>query len=285
MESGNCQSDAGRPVYEEPRYALFPAQSKDKVTGKYRPIFRGGSFQIKFRCPADYEDDFNAAIRYWTNFSGIGSRTRRGLGALYCKETSGLNNFYVPADLSATAVRREWPQLKGAYLATGDPKQPLPHLQAWEKAVNLMRDFRQSRNGKMGRSLWPEPDEIRRLTGQTAAVHATPMTTAREFPRGQFGGPIIWHFRKDAHRAGDPEDTELSPVVNGKVMERMASPVILKPMAVSETHSIPICLVLNTPQPDSFDLSGHAVQTGKRDVLLELVNEAHAKWKGPYYVL
>jgi hypothetical protein len=68
--------------------------------------------------------------------------------------------------------------------------------------------------------------------------------------------------------------------------------VILKPMAISETHSIPICLILNTPQPEGFVLQqggranhGEPVTSGPRDVLLEFAQLAHDKWKGAYYRL
>jgi CRISPR-associated protein Cmr1 len=283
----SVRREGDRTVYEEPRYALFPAQSKDSVKRDFRPIFKGGSFDLKFRCPAGYVDDLDAALRYWTNFGGIGSRNRRGLGALFCNQTSG--RYYDPADLPAQAEPRAWPQLKGAYLVTGNPKAPFLHQAAWEAATNLLKDFRQQRSGHMGRSKWPEPDAIRRITGQSAPDHAKPVTREDEFPRGQFGGPIIFHFRQDGHRAGDPDETTLLPVVDGQVADRMASPLILKPMAVSESHSVPICLILNAPQPEGFVLrqGGHAshdepVTAGLRDVLLEFAEFAHARWKGAF---
>jgi CRISPR-associated protein Cmr1 len=286
-EAMSVRREGDKPFYEDPRYALFPAQNKDKLRRDFRPIFKGGSFDLKFRCPVNLLDDLDAALRHWTNFGGIGSRTRRGLGALYCKETSG--RFFEAGDLPERAMPRAWPQLKGAYLVMGNPKVPLPHQRAWEMAVNLLRDFRQDRNGWMGRSRWPEPDAIRSLTGQSAPAHSAPVNSAGDFPRGQFGAPIIFHFRQDGHRAGDPDETTLLPVVAGAVVNRMASPLIVKPMAISETQSVPICLVLNAPQPDGFALhtaSGDTpVRAGSRNVLMEFARAAHAQWKGAFYQL
>jgi CRISPR-associated protein Cmr1 len=289
VETPTVRREGQRTVYAEPRYALFPAQSKDS-NGRFRPIFKGGSFQVRFRCPAKYVDDLDAALRYWTNFGGICGRTRRGLGAVYCRIYSGVQQFYNPADFPEQISTRPWPQLKGAKLVVGDPIAAVEHTEAWEAAVNLLRDFRQQRNGRMGRSKWPEPDAIRRITGQCAAAHSRPNHTVDEFPRGRFGAPIIFHFRHDGHRNGDPDDTTLLPVKGGAVFERMASPLILKPLAISETRSVPMCMLLNAPQPERFVLreeSGydHAVNAGGRDVLMEFLDFAHKEWRGAYYQL
>ncbi len=279
-EVQSMRREGTRTVYEEPRYALFPAQSKDKDRNlDCRPIFKGGSFQLKYRCPAHLQPEMNAALRYWIHFGGIGSRTRRGLGALHCSDPYYVKgaNWYQPAELPAEASRTEWPQIKGGFLAMGT--SPQPHQRAWEMAVDLLKDFRQQRTGHMGRSLWPEPDAIRRKTGQSSPAHATPITTVDEFPRSQFGMPILFQFRQDAHRRGDPDLQTLVPTRNGKAMERMASPVILKPMAVSATHSLPICLFLNAPGAQGLVLkeAGIAVQAGGRDVLAEFRTLASTK--------
>jgi CRISPR-associated protein Cmr1 len=279
--------EGNRPIYEEPRYALFPAQSRDKERNlDSRPIHKSGTFQLKFRCPNELVKDLDAALRYWINFGGIGSRTRRGLGSLYCANScSDGKSWYNPADFPSHEQAASWPRLKGARIAIGS--QPMTHQVAWESAVNLMRDFRQDRNGRMGRSKWTEPDAIRRITGQTAQVHSSPVTTANEFPRSQFGMPIIFHFRQDGHRAGDPDPQTLVPARDGKALDRMASPVILKPMAVSATQSVPICLILNTPKASQLMLeeNGSTVTAGRRDVLTELVNRAKREWRGEIYTL
>ncbi len=277
IEVANARLGAGVPAmrpgqpphYEEPRYALFPAQSNP-----VKNIHKGGAFEIRFRMPSDCVDDFDAAMRYWVLFGGIGSRTRRGLGSLYCPEYSNLTTWYAPNDLEGPAGSRPWPTLHGGRIAMGDPKTPMTHQQAWETAIGLLRDFRQAKVGsnRFGRSAWPEPDAIRRLRDQTAPAHATPVTHNDEFPRAAFGLPIIFHFRQDQHRRGDPDDQSLEPIHDGQRADRMASPVILKPLAVSPTHSVPVCLVLNTPGAAGLELRAKGkpdlpVSHGRRDAV------------------
>ncbi|MHB1619623.1 MAG: hypothetical protein ACYCTY_06510 [Sulfuricella sp.] len=108
-----------------------------------------------------------------------------------------------------------------------------------------------------GRSHWPEPDAIRRLSdswfGKTAlAQHKIdgravgnphnhhPTHPARNvFPRAAFGMPIIFKFKDD--KDGEPQSSTLVPV--GK--ERMASPIILRPFR-SKNRWMPMALILPT---------------------------------------
>jgi hypothetical protein len=94
-----------------------------------------------------------------------------------------------------------------------------------------------------GRSRWPEPDEIRRLTGKTAGAHAHPVVSVPRFPRAVFGMPIVFHFST----AGDPdfERMELRPAE----FERMASPLILRPLADGGGYRA-AALVLAAEVPD-----------------------------------
>lgn len=277
----------GRDQYEEPRYALFPAQS-DPV----RNIYNGGAFDLVICFPNDFpfKDDVWAAVRYWVAFGGIGARTRRGCGAVFSKHFPGPFNWFVPTDFGGNG-KRPWTTLKGARVVVGDVKRPLSHKEAWIKAVDLLKTYRQEKAGadRTGRSAWPEPDEIRRLTGQTAPSHATPVNDEGTFPRSKFGMPIIFHFRQDAHRRGDPSDQQLLPILDGEVRDRMGSPVILKPLAVSATHSVPICVVLNAPRPDGLELQGtggrpaERVNAGNHDVVSEFLDLTRDRWAGTLY--
>ncbi len=93
---------------------------------------------------------------------------------------------------------------------------------SWRNLAEAYKNFRQWRNGARGRSKWPEPDEIRRITRKNSPGHE-PRHPVNKFPRGQFGLPIIFHF-KDKDK-GDPPDTTLK----GQAYERLASPLGFKP--------------------------------------------------------
>lgn len=72
-----------------------------------------------------------------------------------------------------------------------------------------------------GRSYWPEPDGVRRLTGRHAPHHL-PRHPVHKFPRAHFGLPIIFHFKD----RGDPPDTTLRL----KEADRRASPLLFRPL-------------------------------------------------------
>lgn len=118
----------------------------------------------------------------------------------------------------------------------------------------MYRDFRQkpgiarnesSESKRPGRSRWPEPDSIRRITGQHAWNHSPTHAVQRGFPRADLGLPIIFHFKD----RGDPADATLHGPADG--LDRFASPVITKAEAVDDGYR-PLVLVLNAPHVWQF---------------------------------
>jgi CRISPR-associated protein Cmr1 len=69
------------------------------------------------------------------------------------------------------------------------------------------------------------------------------------FPRAAFGLPIIFDFNVPSE-VGEPATTELKP----KHSERLASPLILKPMAVGDSQYAPIALLLPVSHLDTLTL-------------------------------
>ena len=250
-----------------PAYALFPFQG-NKKDGEAPAIARR---DVEFRLRILYRErdryEVFAALWAWTNFGGIGARTRRGCGALLCdslapKSVAGLANWWTfgksflkspPAGASP-----EWPRIARAPMASQTPMAPLA---AWEAAVALMREFRQGENigrnrgsapNRPGRSRWPEADSLRGITGQGDPRHQ-PSITVKEpaFPRAELGLPIVFHF-KDYQDA--PNNSELYPQRDPE-SRRMASPVILRPWALAGgTQALPMLLVLQAPGPQHLHL-------------------------------
>ena len=270
----------GRREFEQPAYALFPAQS-DVV----RNIHKRGTFELRISYPADIAADVETALRYWIAFGGIGARTRRGLGALYCESHKGLTNCFQPGDLGDNPKVRPWATLKGARLIVG---QPTTWEQAWNLSIEVLKNFRQQRNkgsqpNRPGRSLWPEPDAIRRLRHKSEPRHAQPLTKIDIFPRGTLGLPVIFHFKD----RGDPLDNTLQ--LDGD-SDRMASPIILKPVALDGQKAVPVCLALQAPEPKSFvlrqkDAPDLTVSPGDYDLVLALLQAAEKAWKAKIRVL
>ncbi|MCU7863534.1 MAG: type III-B CRISPR module RAMP protein Cmr1 [Candidatus Thiodiazotropha sp. (ex Lucinoma borealis)] len=183
-------------------------------------------------------DSVFLTVRWWVNFCGIGARTRRGLGAI---EVEGI------ASLSEEEVDAYGCKLKMLNSANDS-------IQAWNSAIEKLFQFRQGRgiglgreqgnDNRPGRSHWPEPDTIRTLTHRHG--HPVNHEAVGSFPRAMFGLPIIFEIR--GH--GEPPKTHLLP--DGIDSSRMASPLIIKPVADGNGNYIPTALLLPTKHLDDL---------------------------------
>jgi CRISPR-associated protein Cmr1 len=194
--------DRGFPRFLEnyPLYALFPFQG-NKREGVLPALVRQGiSFSVYVTFLGDLQEDLLEALWAWVNFGGIGARTRRGCGALFCAGQGPLE-----ARLGETfrkrcqfEGRRAWPILTAAPLVRHLPSAP---MRAWSDAVNLLRDFRQgagtgrnasARPNQPGRSWWPEADSLRRITGKRDGRHQSSLTGSQTaFPRGAWSTGLL----------------------------------------------------------------------------------------------
>lgn len=282
-------------------YALFPA-----IENKLYVTKEGLEFEITFKIASEeelkrcrdaqnkrrskaklsildksivpIEDDVIKALSAWLNFGGIGGRTRRGCGAVYCE------NFEV--DFSALPAR--------TFL--GPAKDSA--IDAWRSALEAYRSFRQTPRGRLhdkvlrngrtvkvpGRSHWPEADSIRKITGCSLKPpvgtlsgeiladidthdHSNPVVPSNllpAFPKAVLGLPINFHFAdspprdQNASVNHDPKDVQLYPMLrarNGEMTkaERMASPVITRPL-YKENKWYPAIIILNQSLPEGMQL-------------------------------
>lgn len=254
-----------------PGYALFPLQrTRENLDAAPRgadeptaDVVAGLGFRLVVSYKPELEADVRAALWAWIAFGGLGARTRRGLGAL-ASPTPGMG---CPrgADLGAwlrerwaehvwhRPVDRPWPVLDGARAIL------LPSegnaLMAWSRAVELLRAFRQEegfardpgREGRPGRSRWPEADSLRlNVVGKQrpwAHPPRLPSGVAPFFPRAAFGLPIVFQFKD----AGDREaGGTLQP---SGVGGRLASPLLLRPVRDGGGRFQPLVLQLRAPGP------------------------------------
>jgi CRISPR-associated protein Cmr1 len=254
-------------------YALFPFQGNDRENKPYAEYTRDAQFTLNLRYPEELAAEIKAALWAWVNFGGLGARTRRGCGALFCRDlapdsanTVGewLRNNRAAFGLSTTKTRG-WPIL-GKVRVDSEPLSP---EQAWNKAITLLYRFRQGefgrnagQNGQPGRSRWPEADSIRALTGDAEPRHAKSTTldapaTSPAFPRASLGLPIVFHFHFNDRQ--DPAQLELYPAWTDKAREdltRMASPIILRPLAVGNgTRALAMIVRLMAPTPAALRFS------------------------------
>ena len=228
-------------------YVAFPLRDRRQ------PVMEGIKFTLTIRYPRNESAEVEAALWAWETFGGIGGRTRRGFGAL---KLIAVDNQQQSLPL-ATQLRVHLMRGIKTHIATGTLPADVPMLssseksfvctttcrdavEAWKYLITKLKDFRQQRNpGKQGnrpgRSRWPEPDAIRRLTNRKAPVHQQRITSTDIFPRAEFGLPIVFKFKDDLQ--GDPNVTTLEGAVEGE--KRLASPLILRPLACANNQAVP----------------------------------------------
>lgn len=249
-----------------PRYVL--SNMKDKT-----PYLMKAQFSLNIRLSkktTQYElikKEVEAALWAWINFGGLGSRTRRGCGSLYCKQFSPYNKRtksqlekwfeqkLLEYDIQLPASSREWPTLSREFKVQAFP---LSMISSWRSVIQTYETFRRRSNPtkKMGRSCWPEADTIRLLTGKAKSGHHIPYPKEKPFkyqafPRAQFGLPIQFRFApKDSGK--DPDPVTLLP----KGKDRLASPLILKPLAINQKESVGMVMVLQQPKIEALSLLG-----------------------------
>lgn len=248
-------------------YALFPfqgqlADGRTRIEKEPASCIHQAAFQLEIRCPDELWPGVEEALRAWILFGGLGSRTRRGCGAIHCEK-------FAPKDrnelisllqrfLRDQSPGREWPTLAEAILIGREKEKA---NEAWADAVALLRDFRQGKGigrnegqdpRRPGRSRWPEPDTLRRITRRSAPQHQPNEKMPNGFPRAELGLPIVFHFKDK----GDPPDTVLypGPGADGTPRDRMASPLILKATALGNGKFVPLIVRLKVPPLPSVDL-------------------------------
>ncbi len=256
-------------------YALFPFKGKAEkgiIIEQPSIVTTKASFNLVLKWPRNIDlfMEIEAAVWAWVNFGGLGARTRRGCGALYCSTLSpswenvnSLKNWYKRCldkySIELPTETRGWPTLpthEEILLKTKNNRvNVMKPLEAWSKTIEALENFRQgtgigrrSKNkGKYGRSLWPEADSLRNITGQAQKSFQNRITGNKDaFPRAEFGLPIVFHFKDGSPKGNDPADCELLPPCD---LERMSSPLILKPLAVSPDQAVSIILPLRTNLP------------------------------------
>jgi CRISPR-associated protein Cmr1 len=269
-----------RLYWEEPfrnsalPYALFPFQGeapsppRPDVKPKKEPssFIGGGSFSLRVRFPESLRVEVERAVWAWVNFGGLGARTRRGCGSLCCPDLSPtdfdhLETWFRAGVQATAAVQREWSIVPLAFLTHGGVSSPIG---IWDDLIGFLKYFRQgeefARNrgqkpNRPGRSRFPEPESIRSVTKPPSSVHARlPHIPDDAFPRAEFGLPIGFHFQPGQ---GDPPDTFLYPTdgPDGKRRDRMASPLILKPLALADgKQAVPLIMRLVTDPLEGVDL-------------------------------
>ena len=294
----------------EGAYALWPARGNQHKGVPTAPRRRPGlEFRLTVSAPSGDLAQVRDAVRLWIMFGGYGSRTRRGLGALtVCGDTSGwLPSATCEGDLIQSLDKLFRCSLGGRSQSSGSGLFSMPPVQgwtpnsvpvlagasflvklpandesstAWLEALDRLRDFRQgaqtngspARKGRRGRSLWPEADMVRWLTGRPGGghrhsprpEHLPPHVPPPLWPRAGFGLPIEIQFAP-RDRAFEPSPTQLIWRDHGQNdHDRLASSLVVKPLPV-QGGFLPMTLWLNRAAPGG-------------DVFARQFDQQHKRW-------
>lgn len=251
-------------AYPSLKYALFPF-APNNAASEATGVKHGFNFTVTIkRLDPKLSDqqwqEVKDATTAWINFGGIGSRTRRGCGSLFSDKISfsTIEAIRLWIGSKGTSEVRPWPTLPKKIYINNKTEN---HDVSWADSVDLLNFFRQGKDCgrnppnnpsdkyKLGQSRFPEPDTIRGLLNKWDHP-ARKEYPQKGYPRAEFGLPIIFHFMGK----GVPPDTTLQPVVDGITQDRMASPLILKSLALSIGTSVPSVLKMNTTPLDEVVL-------------------------------
>lgn len=217
------------PQYSTLGYVFFPADNNKDESKQTLPcelLKEDFTWTLSLKFATGMSPEITAqvveALRWWSQFGGLGSRSRRGTGAFIIERADDA----VAAVLNPVTVEEAAEAGCTLVLKNSQPNA----LSAWKTGIEKLQSFRQAPNigrnpgqqaNRPGRSRWPEPDAIRRIQKTHGDQHEPYHPAGNIFPRGLFGMPVIYHFVG----RGEPNDTHLQPL--GK--ERMASRLLLRP--------------------------------------------------------
>jgi len=245
-----CNTKDVKPYIDQnPQYAQFQArrQTGAKPRDPLSFVPEGLTFNLQVKCSEgnentiSYEDDILRPLRWWANFGGLGSRTRRGCGSV---------EVFAPEEDSLLVGKKETSLYGCKMVVLSECNQEA--IKCWITSIEILQKFRQiipvfsnkrfvdchgigrkktrqlDGTSKPSTSNWPEANAIRKKTGSFISKHTPSENAPICFPRALFGMPIEFSFMSDGQR---PATSQITPFVNRDKQlhfDRLASPLIIK---------------------------------------------------------
>jgi CRISPR-associated protein Cmr1 len=256
----------GRPKYQSkpneesgiPPYAAFPLQPQQQDLDQNPPtepkkVGDNVTFRLEIAFPENRKKDIESSLWAWETFGGIGARTRRGFGAIRLMEVDGKANKDLPSDNTVSGVNK-WilEMLEGFIGVHEDFHKQVPHLtcnpplkilgpfdtpkKAWNELIKKLARFRQPIDKS---KRWPESKQVR------AIVQGSKSDEPHPFPKAVLGLPIVFHLS---------DDHSPSLQHGSKGQERLASPIILRPLVLQNNLAFGVALQLQGNNVRSDDL-------------------------------
>ena len=210
------------------RYVLFPAYNEtDLALQPHRLLKPEISWKLAFAFSPllakdnTKKDQVIETLKWWASFSGLGFRSRKGLGSVRVTESSDYPQIaQIPSLEEIAEANCHLVQRNSTPSALSALQSAIGKLSEFRQAPGVGRNPGQQRN-RPGRSRWPEPDALRRIQNTHHEDHAPEHLAGNVFPRAVFGMPILFPFVGRGEPSGD---NTVSPAQG----ERLASPLILR---------------------------------------------------------
>lgn len=233
------------------KYLLYTFQ---EIKGEHKPPAEGYdnvefTLQVTFSkgLSAQQRQQVENTLKAWIAFGGVGARTRRGCGALTVTQEQG--KWLPPADAEK---RRAW---FNGLLPSGSPPKPArlsllsgarivcgnPRGHATDVLYDIGSFWARFRKGHVGSKPYSPMSgsrwgDYRRALLQFQKRNPDSIALAKPY----LGLPIVYQSFHNAPYA---------PTIESAETGRMASPVILKPLALANGQVCPLCVVLWAPMP------------------------------------
>ncbi|MDW8105620.1 MAG: type III-B CRISPR module RAMP protein Cmr1 [Armatimonadota bacterium] len=238
-------------VGPQAQYLLYTFQEVKKEQTPAAEGYDGVEFTLQVTISkglsAEHRQQVENTLKAWIAFGGLGARTRRGCGALTV--TQDQSHWLPPADAEK---RKAWfsrllPQgappkpvhlsvLSGARIVCGNPQSD-----AIAVLYDLGSFWARFRKGHVGSKQYTP------MSGSRWGDYRQALLQFQKRNQGQIalskpflGLPIVYQSFKNAPYA---------PTIESAETGRMASPVILKPLALASGQVCPLCMVLEAPVP------------------------------------
>lgn len=247
-----------KPSKQIAPYAAFPLQPEKEfirdTSWKSDVVILNVKFQLVLRFPKKYQDVMEDCLWAWETFGGLGARTRRGFGAIHLENWADVWGYtesnaegfweWLKKNLRDRVVEVKKPIIGVPYLSRDI--QDYAHyvssqktIACWKNIIFLLQRFRQFDarfQDKFGLSQWPEANAIRDMFGKAPKFPADGRTHKKiiKFPRAKLGLPINFHL---PHDHGLPDEIILQgdyDKKDDKWIDRMASPLILRPIVCAD---------------------------------------------------
>lgn len=203
-------------------YVLFPFRETNYKGKSPKNLYFNLKISIKDKKEDDelsvpeIEKDLKDTLTAWINFGGLGSRTRRGLGSLYCKDYAFANIEEIKQFLQKIKSQKQntsFPSINKIFYKD--------NVNDWAETAKSLQEYRKEK-----------------------IKNRDDLINDNCFRSAEFGLPVIMEIKKIDKN--NPPKLQVVPVVqDNEIKERFASPLIMKTIKLKDGKMYQILILLN----------------------------------------